>query len=63
MEPLFVRPGDGKTISPIGGDQSFFKAIGSQTGGAFALMEQSVLPGLGPRRHVHSREDQSFYSI
>ena len=28
MEPLFVRPGDGKTISPIGGDQSFFKADG-----------------------------------
>jgi hypothetical protein len=57
MEPLVVIAGEGKSIGPIGGDQSFFKALGSQTGGAFALLEQTVPPGHGPRGHVHDRED------
>lgn len=63
MEPLIVSPGEGHAISPIGSDQSFFKALGTQTGGAFALLEQTVPPGHGPRRHVHSREEESFYIL
>ncbi len=63
MDPLVVAPGDGKTISPIGGDESFWKVRGSQTGGAFAMMEQSVPPGHGPRLHVHHREEESFYIL
>jgi mannose-6-phosphate isomerase-like protein (cupin superfamily) len=63
MQPLVVTPGQGRTISPIGGDQSYWKAVGSQTGGAFALMEQLVPPGHGPRRHVHRREEESFYIL
>lgn len=63
MEPLIVPPGVGKPISPIGADTSFFKALGSQTGGSFALMEQTVPPGHGPRRHVHRREEESFYIL
>lgn len=63
MEPLLVQPGEGRVISPIGGDQSYFKALGAQTGGTFALLEQTVPPGHGPRRHVHSREEESFYIL
>lgn len=63
MEPLVVPPGSGNAISPIGDDTSFFKALGSQTGGAFALMEQKVPPGHGPRKHVHRREEESFYIL
>lgn len=63
MAPFVIKPGEGKAISPIGVDQSFWKAIGSQTGGSFALLEQNVSPGHGPRRHVHSREDESFYIL
>jgi mannose-6-phosphate isomerase-like protein (cupin superfamily) len=63
MTPLIVKPGEGKAISPIGTEQSFWKAIGSQTGGSFALLEQNVAPGHGPRRHVHSREDESFFIL
>lgn len=63
MEPLLVVPGEGTPISPIGGDRSFFKALGPQTGGAFALLEQTVPPGHGPRRHVHRREEESFYIL
>jgi mannose-6-phosphate isomerase-like protein (cupin superfamily) len=63
MDPVVVTPGEGQSISPIGGDQSFWKAKGAQTGGAFAMMEQSVPPGHGPRRHVHHREEESFYIL
>jgi mannose-6-phosphate isomerase-like protein (cupin superfamily) len=63
MDPLVVTPGEGRCISPIGGDQSFWKAQGVETGGAFAMMEQSVPPGHGPRRHVHHREEESFYIL
>ena len=63
LQPLVVRPGEGRGISPIGGDQTFWKATGSQTGGAFAMLEQSVPPGHGPRRHVHRREEESFYIL
>jgi quercetin dioxygenase-like cupin family protein len=63
MEPLVVTPGQNQTISPIGGDQSFWLAQGSQTRGAFAIMEQSVPPGHGPRKHVHQHEDESFYIL
>jgi mannose-6-phosphate isomerase-like protein (cupin superfamily) len=63
MEPLVVEPGQGRPISPIGGDRTFYKAIGAQTGGAFAMLEQTVPPGHGPRRHVHRREEESFYIL
>jgi mannose-6-phosphate isomerase-like protein (cupin superfamily) len=63
MEPLVVLPGEGQSISPIGGDYGSFKALGTQTGGSFALMEQTVPPGHGPRRHVHLREEESFYIL
>jgi quercetin dioxygenase-like cupin family protein len=63
MEPVVVTPGEGRSISPIGGDQSFWKVKGAQNGGAFAMMEQSVPPGHGPRRHVHHREEESFYIL
>jgi quercetin dioxygenase-like cupin family protein len=63
MNPIIVAPREGRSISPIGDDQSFWKALGSQTGGNFALLEQTVPPGHGPRRHVHRREEESFYIL
>jgi mannose-6-phosphate isomerase-like protein (cupin superfamily) len=63
MEPLIVKPGEGRSVSPIGRDRSDYKAFGPQTGGAFALLEQTVPPGHGPRRHVHRREEESFYIL
>lgn len=63
LPPLFVPPGEGKKISPIGGDVTSYKVIGSDTGGKFAMLEQHVPPGHGPRRHVHSREEETFYII
>ncbi|HMQ34902.1 MAG TPA: cupin domain-containing protein [Chloroflexaceae bacterium] len=39
------------------------KAVGADTGGAFALMEYVLAPGGGAGLHSHSREDESFYVL
>jgi quercetin dioxygenase-like cupin family protein len=63
MTPLWIRPGEGTRISPLGGDASYYKVIGDQTGGLFAMLEQKMPPGSGPRKHVHTREEESFYIL
>jgi len=39
------------------------KPHGEMTGGAMAVVEATVPAGHGPPKHVHSREDESFYVI
>ena len=63
LTPKYVAPGTGKAISPIGGDHTTYKAIGAETAGNFAMLEQVVPPGHGPRKHVHRREEESFYIL
>src|SRR5262245_7912705 len=63
MSPVWIKAHEGKVISPIGGDESYYKVVGEQTGGQFAMLEQNVPPGHGPRRHVHTREEESFYIL
>src|SRR5215831_15932200 len=38
-------------------------ADGSETGGAFALVESMQIPGGEPPLHLHEREDELFYVI
>jgi quercetin dioxygenase-like cupin family protein len=45
------------------GDLNRFLAVSADTGGAYAQWEAIVPPGGGPRLHVHSREDETFYVI
>jgi len=45
------------------GDRYTIKAAGSETGGAFALIEALVPPGGGPPPHIHRREDEAFYVL
>jgi quercetin dioxygenase-like cupin family protein len=40
-----------------------FLATGKDTQGRFALMEQTTRKGNIPPRHIHHREDESFYVI
>lgn len=40
-----------------------FLATGEDTGGQFALMEQMARKGNVPPRHIHHREDETFYVI
>jgi quercetin dioxygenase-like cupin family protein len=34
---------------------------GTDTGGAYCLIEVSLAPGIGVPRHTHTREDESYY--
>ena len=34
---------------------------GSNTGGAYCLLEVSLAPGIGVPRHTHTREDETYY--
>ena len=40
-----------------------FLATGEETGGQFALMEQLARKGNVPPRHIHHREDETFYIV
>ncbi|MCU0545614.1 MAG: cupin domain-containing protein [Oscillatoriaceae cyanobacterium Prado104] len=57
---LFVEPGGGRSYY-FGQDLYTFKAIGEETGQAYALCEVIVAPGGGSPPHRHQREDESFY--
>ena len=58
--PVLVLPGDGQQLNVIG-DHQTLKLDGSQTGGAFSLIEQCYRPGAGVPIHFHTQEDAVFY--
>jgi quercetin dioxygenase-like cupin family protein len=60
--PVLVLPGDGQQLNVIGNHQTV-KLDGSQTGGAFALIEQVYRPNAGVASHFHTQEDAVFYIV
>ena len=44
-------------------DLHTFKAMGEDTGGAFALSELTACTQLGPPPHIHHNEDESYYVL
>jgi quercetin dioxygenase-like cupin family protein len=57
---LLVESGQGRSYY-FGQDLYTFKAIGEETGEAYALCEVIVAPQGGSPPHRHSRENESFY--
>lgn len=57
---LSVPPGQGHSYY-FGQDLYTFKAIGEETGEAYALCEVIVAPQGGTPTHRHTRENESFY--
>ena len=45
------------------GDHYTFLVTGAESGGAYFAMEALVPPGGGPPRHIHTREDETFYLL
>lgn len=46
------------------GLQTLYRAKGTQTGGAFALVEHPLMPpGFETPLHLHHKEDESFYVV
>ena len=57
-----LGPGEGPAFSAVG-DVYRILAGGAQTGAAYVLSEARVLPGGGPPRHIHHREDEAFFIL
>lgn len=53
----------GDTVIWLWGDQMVIKAHGAETGGAYAVLEYTALPGHGAGRHVHQNEEETFYIL
>ncbi|HET7873529.1 MAG TPA: cupin domain-containing protein [Terriglobales bacterium] len=60
--PVLVHPGDGERVNVIGDEQTI-KLNATQTGGAFAMIEQIYRPGGGVPLHFHTQEDAVFYIV
>ena len=62
-EPAVIKqPTEGKRIGIVG-DIYRFLATSEETGGRYAMIEATVLPGGGPPPHIHRREDEMFYVV
>lgn len=57
-----VTPGSGKRLRVVG-DSAFVLLSGEDTGGAFSLLFYTAPPNGGPPRHVHHREEETFYVL
>src|ERR671937_2025171 len=60
--PIIRGPGEGKVVGVLR-DQSTFKVLSEETGGAYAILEQKIPPGHGPPLHVHRHETEIFYVV
>jgi hypothetical protein len=56
--PIIRGPGEGKVVGVLR-DQSTFKVLSEETGGAYAVLEQKIPVGHGPPLHVHRHETES----
>jgi quercetin dioxygenase-like cupin family protein len=61
-QPLHVPAASGR-IFHLMGAQTTVKLTSADTGGAYILSEQTLLPGVGVPPHVHTREDEVFFVL
>ncbi|WP_338726753.1 quercetin 2,3-dioxygenase [Haladaptatus sp. DJG-WS-42] len=61
--PPVVRTADEGDVYNILGGLALIKVTGSETGGAFGLVEQRSNAGMATPLHVHHQEDELFYVI
>ena len=61
-EAIVVPSGEGKTYHVLD-TPTTLKLVGGQTNGAFALIELAAPPQSEVPRHLHSREDETFYLL
>jgi quercetin dioxygenase-like cupin family protein len=59
---ILTAPGVGEAVA-LGGIGVVFKIPGSQTGGAFSIVEHPIEPATLVPPHIHSREDELSYVL
>jgi quercetin dioxygenase-like cupin family protein len=60
-EGIVLGAGEGKTILVLGNPYTY-KATKEETGGAYALIENTVISD-GPPPHIHETEEEAFYLL
>ena len=60
--PIIRGAGEGKAVGVLR-DRSLFKVLPEETGGAYAVLEQTIPAGHGPPLHVHRHETEIFYIL
>jgi mannose-6-phosphate isomerase-like protein (cupin superfamily) len=63
LKNIAVPAGAGRTIEVLPGETVIFKAVSTDTDGAYTLIEVIDEPQAGPPLHLHRREDESFYIL
>jgi quercetin dioxygenase-like cupin family protein len=58
----FVPSGRGRVLQVLG-ERITCKAVGEDTGGAYAVIEEVSQPQCGPPMHLHNREDEALYVL
>ncbi|HEV2121843.1 MAG TPA: cupin domain-containing protein [Chloroflexota bacterium] len=61
-EIIHTPSGTGRRLNVLG-TLAEIKVSSDQTGGAYAIWEDTVPPGGGPPPHVHQRENEDFYVL
>ena len=61
-DPKIVSAESGKVLNVLG-ERIVVKVTSDDTGGSYAVMEETTAPGGGPPLHVHQGEDEMFYVI
>jgi quercetin dioxygenase-like cupin family protein len=60
--PIIRGSGEGKVVGVLR-DRSLFIVLPEETGGAYAILEQTIPAGHGPPLHVHRHETEIFYIL
>jgi mannose-6-phosphate isomerase-like protein (cupin superfamily) len=63
LKNIAIPSGEGRSIEVLPGETITFKAVSTDTDGAYSLIEVIDQPQAGPPLHLHRREDESFYIL
>ncbi len=63
MVPLHTRYGDAETLVFPGAITLKILLSGNATNGSQAVFEDIVQPGVGPGRHIHHGQDETFFFL
>jgi quercetin dioxygenase-like cupin family protein len=63
LKNIAVPSGEGRSIEVLPGETITFKAVSTDTDGAYTLIEVIDQPQAGPPLHLHRREDEAFYIL
>jgi len=59
---VVVTAAEGEVVTALG-SRYVYKLLGQHTGGAFSMVEETLLDSEGPPLHVHDDEEETFYVL